>query len=87
MLYVIIYVIIGVDVMIFDVTGVILTPGNFGRDCFGNGKYTNENGEVIECCCDECDYFLCCYLSVDCTKCTNDSCPRYNGYFKDFVKI
>ena len=28
MLYVIIYVIIGVDVMIFDVTGVILTPGN-----------------------------------------------------------
>ena len=39
--------------MIVDVTGVVLIPGNQGRDCPGNGNQPN-----IECCCDECDYML-----------------------------
>ena len=39
---------------VIDVTGVELTPGD--RDvCLGNGL------QGYECCCDECDYFLCCY--------------------------
>ena len=41
--------------MFVDVTGVILVPGNQGRDCPGNGTFPG-----IECCCEECDYFLCC---------------------------
>ena len=73
--------------MLFDSTGVILTPGNFGRDCFGNGEHSDEDGKVIECCCDECNYLFCCCNFVDCSKCGNESCPRYAGYFKDLVKI
>lgn len=30
-----------------------LTPSFHGRDCLGNGEHEN-----IECCCDECDYYL-----------------------------
>lgn len=41
--------------MIIDITGIILTPGNGGNDCLGNGEHTDENGNLIECCCDECD--------------------------------
>lgn len=33
-----------------------LTPGFHGEDCLGNGLY-----EGVECCCDECDYYLCCF--------------------------
>ena len=47
--------------MIIDVTGTILTPGNGGKDCFGNWEHIDENGELIECCCDECDYYLDCF--------------------------
>lgn len=43
-----------------DVTGIILTPGSGGRDSAGNGEHVNKRGKVIECCCDECDYLLCC---------------------------
>ncbi len=39
--------------MIIDVTGVVLTLGNNGRDCDGNWEHD-------ECCCDECDYMMCC---------------------------
>ena len=39
--------------MIVDVTGIVLIPGNGGRDCPGNG-------ETGECCCDECDYMIKC---------------------------
>ena len=46
--------------MIIDVTGIELIPGNLGADCPGNGEHINENGELIECCCDECDYLLDC---------------------------
>ena len=76
--------------MITDITGIVLTPGNFGKDCFGNGKHTDENGNLIECCCDECDYMLCCFPQgdyVDCVKCTTVKCPRYKGYFQGLTKI
>ena len=42
--------------VIIDVTGIILKPGNQGKDCLGNGA-----NPAIECCCDECDYMLCCF--------------------------
>lgn len=46
---------------IIDISGIKLTPGNHGRDCRRNGFHTNSRGKTIECCCDECDYFLCCF--------------------------
>ena len=58
--------------MILDVTGTILIPGNGGRECPGNGEYG-------ECCCDECDYFLCCFEDTQeqrCTDCEDHSCPH-----------
>ncbi len=47
--------------IIIDVTGTILTPGNHGKDCLGNGEHYNKKGKLIECCCDECDYMLICF--------------------------
>ena len=64
--------------MIIDITGTILTPGNFGNDCLGSGEH-----EGIECCCDECDYMLCClggrYPSA-CPQCQDADCPRSPKY-------
>ena len=62
------------DKMIVDVTGIELTPGEFGKDCLGNGKH-----EGIECCCDECDYFLCCIdkdYRQNCIDCESTDCVR-----------
>jgi len=65
--------------MIIDITGIVLTPGNLGKDCLGNGIHHNEKGELIECCCDECDYMQCC-LNYDetsnCNNCSDMFCPR-----------
>ena len=33
-----------------------LAPGYHGKDCLGNGSYPG-----VECCCDECDFFLTCF--------------------------
>ncbi len=57
--------------MIVDVSGVILLPGNGGADCPGNG-------ETGVCCCDECDYMLCCFGDEvpSCWCCKDKSCPR-----------
>lgn len=41
-----------------DVTGIIPTSGK--QDCAGNGEQVDKRGNVIECCCDGCDYLLCC---------------------------
>ena len=59
--------------VIIDVTGVVLTPGNHGNDCLGNGEHPG-----IECCCDECDYMICCLAErpMDCTACDDPDCPR-----------
>lgn len=44
---------------IIDVTGTPLTPGSFEK-CLGNGEHAG-----IECCCDNCDYFIICVLKSD----------------------
>ena len=49
--------------MMIDITGTKLVPGNGGKDCPGNGEHYDETGQCIECCCDECDYFLDCMES------------------------
>ena len=64
--------------MIVDITGTILTPGNLGADCLGNGTHKD-----IDCCCDECDYMMCCIEShnpKECLSCMDKKCPR-NGCF------
>lgn len=60
--------------MIIAIAETILTPGNYGNDCLGNGEH-----EGIECCCDECDYMLCCLgerFSSECPKCQDTDCPH-----------
>lgn len=64
--------------MIIDATGIELIPGNQGKDCPGNGTYKNEQGCLIECCCEECNYYLCCIAptSKQCAYCIDPLCPR-----------
>lgn len=69
----------GSDIMIIDITGTILIPGNLGKDCPGNGETKDKNGNLIECCCDECDYMLCCLETHDkksCETCDDTECPH-----------
>ena len=65
--------------MIKDITGIILFPGNQGINCKGNGLHRDSKGRLIECCCDECDYLICCttkdYKSL-CALCEDKLCPR-----------
>ena len=63
--------------------GTILTPGNGGKDCLGNGKHSG-----VEICCDECDHYLCCFgddyplvpkkrrYPIGCADCHQADCPR-----------
>lgn len=37
-------------------TGIKLTPSYHGKECLGNGEHPG-----VECCCDECDYYLTCF--------------------------
>ncbi len=65
--------------MIIDVTGIILTPGNHGKDCLGNGKHYDENGNPLDLCCDECDYLMCCFnddWEEKCKHCQRSECER-----------
>ena len=64
--------------MILDITGIELIPGNKGKDCPGNGNHMDKSGNLIECCCDECDYMICCHGDTAelCNKCSDDMCPR-----------
>ncbi len=63
--------------MIIDITGIELTPGNNGEDCKGNGKHLDEYGNRIECCCDECDYLLCCTSDkANCSECMDFVCLK-----------
>ena len=43
---------------VIDITGVELTPGE-PTLCLGNGK------QGMECCCDECDFYLFCFPEFD----------------------
>ena len=66
--------------MIRDVTGIKLRPGWGGRFCSGNGEHFDRDGELIECCCDECDYYMRCFRWELCRH-------RYTKrYFKDLWK-
>lgn len=65
--------------MIIDITGTVLIPGNSGKDCPGNGSHLDTLGNTIECCCDECDYMLCCFENPskqECRNCTDRDCPH-----------
>ena len=60
--------------MIIDITGVPLLPGNCGKDCPGNWKFAG-----IHCCCDACDYMMCCLETHDpqkCLTCKDTDYPR-----------
>ena len=61
--------------MIIDITGVILIPGNLGKDCPGNGVH-----KETECCCDECDYYLYCFPQYDWRLKRN----RFKKWLKDW---
>lgn len=66
--------------MIIDITGTILIPGNIGRNCPGNGECPG-----IECCCNECDYMLCCledHDPSDCMQCQDRACPHAPHQYK-----
>ena len=70
--------------MIIDITGTVLTPGNGGRDCLGNGQHMDMLGNPVECCCDECDYMLCCletHNSDACKTCGDFQCPNARNNF------
>lgn len=76
--------------MIIDITGTKLTPGNMGRDCRGNGSYYNKKGKLIECCCDECDYYMCCieeHNENNCKTCEYFFCPRIKNKFGSFFRF
>ena len=65
--------------MIIDVTGTLLTPGNSGKNCKGNGTHLNLFGKLIPCCCDECSYLMCCLENFDykeCENCNVQGCPH-----------
>jgi len=53
---------------------LILTPGNGGQRCLGNGEHFDQSGNRIEICCDECDYLICCsnYDNL-CDKCFEEN--------------
>ncbi len=62
--------------MIIDITGIPLTPGNGGKNCLGNGTFYDKDGNPLECCCDECDYMICCFEKTDCNNCYALECPN-----------
>ena len=77
--------------MIVDVTGTILTLGNHAKDCLGNRLHP-----LFPCCCDECDYMLCCmenHNPLRCSTCKDNRCPntkpvqKTNILFAFFAKI
>ncbi len=41
-----------------------LTPGYEGKNCLGNGEHYDLYGNLIECCCDECDYAMVCFENI-----------------------
>ena len=52
-------------------------PGNGGKDCPGDGLHRDKRGKIIECCCDECDFLICCIEGFKCDNCGEYEC-EYN---------
>ena len=76
--------------MIRDVTGIKLTPGNMGRDCLGDGRHFDKNGRLIERCCDECNFYMCCieeHDQNDCKTCEYFYCPRVKNKVGSFFRL
>ena len=72
--------------MIIDVTGTVLTPKS--EHCLGDGRHFDENGMPIECCCDECNYLMCCtgvFLTVKCEECADEDCPNAGKTHEDIT--
>ena len=66
------------DIMIIDIVDDILTPGDCGKYCIGNGMNIDENVIQIECCCDECNYLACCNTEkLNCKNCSESDCIKY----------
>lgn len=68
--------------MIQDITGLELIPGDCGTYCPGNGQHQDFEGVMLECCCEECDYFMCCGESLpklECKTCRDPYCPYGQG--------
>ena len=75
--------------MIKDVTGIKLTPGNMGRDCLGDGRHLDKKGNLIECCCDECGFYMCCieeHNENDCKTCEYFYCPKVKNKVSSFFR-
>lgn len=65
--------------MIMDVTGIELIPGCQGKHCPGNGIHRDSQGQLLECCCEECDYYMCCsesHSQQECECCEDGDCPH-----------
>lgn len=61
--------------MIKDTDDIMLNPTNLGKNCLGNGKHYDKNGNLIPICCDECDFYICCIdINTNCNICTNEKC-------------
>ena len=71
--------------MIEDVTGIILTPSDGGENCLGNGEHADKNNNLIECCCDECDYYLLCFPKLKVKEKSTDDCRNCQN--KKFQQI
>ncbi len=50
--------------VIYD-DGTVLIPGNGGKKCRYNGSFRDGSGNLVECCCDECDFFAECFGADD----------------------
>lgn len=37
-----------------------INPISHGKNCQGNGKHKDNNGKILPCLCDECDYLMYC---------------------------
>ncbi len=75
--------------MIKDVTGIKLTPGNLGKDCLGDGRHFDKKGNLIECCCDGCNFYMCCveeHNENDCKTCGYFYCSRVKNKFGSFFR-
>ena len=63
-------------------------PGNYGKNCPGNGKHYDGNGKLIECECDECNNFLLCIddnFRLVCTPITIIDVLFYNNFPTLFI--
>lgn len=63
-----------------DEKEIELNPGNYGKDCPGNGEHIDKNGYFIPCLCDACDFMMCCLESnwrEKCITCKESECPHF----------